>query len=97
MIRWTLHGHTLIPVCYLVAMSMLPLISGSSHETHLVIMNMVIGPNRVDAIEGSKIASPNGQVKHLDVQSEIKNEVELGTVDKNEVMNRCIDGRYQSQ
>lgn len=59
-------------------------------------MNVIISPNRVYTVITTKIRSADSQVIHLDVQYKIENNVELWAVDQNQVMNRGISWRNQS-
>lgn len=59
-------------------------------------MNIVIFPNRVYTVITTKICSADSQVIHLDVEYEVENNVELWTVDQDQVMNRGVSWRNQS-
>jgi hypothetical protein len=57
-------------------------------------MNPIILTNGVDAIVTSKIGSADSEMIHLDVLPELEDEVELRTVDQDEIMEAGIDWRH---
>ncbi len=65
--------------------------------SYLIVMNPVVRPNGINTIIGAKIRSSNSQVIHFNINSKIKNEMELRTVNKDQVMNRDIGGRDESK
>lgn len=91
--RGALHAYALIAICDLCHVScQLPDPDASS--THLVVVNPVVLANRIDAIVASKICSANCEMIHFDVSSELEDEMELWTIDQDEIVEARIDWRY---
>lgn len=90
MVRWALHANTLIAVRDLRYVSC-QLLNSDSNLTYLVIVNPVVLADRINAIVAPKIGSANGEMVHFDVSSKLEDEVELRTIDQDEIVKTRID------
>jgi uncharacterized SAM-binding protein YcdF (DUF218 family) len=90
MMRWALHAYALIAICDLGFVSC-QLLKPDANSTDLVIVNPVILADSINAIVAPKIGSTNGQVVHFDVSSKLEDEVELWTIDQDEIVEARID------
>jgi hypothetical protein len=59
-------------------------------------MDPIILTHGVDAIVTPKIGSADSEMIYLDVLPELEDEVELRTVDQDEIMETCIDWRHDA-
>ena len=65
-------------------------------RANLIVVNMIICPNHVYTVITTKVCSADSQVIHLDVQYKVENNVKLWAVDQDQVMNRGVSWRNQS-
>ena len=54
-------------------------------------MDPVVFPNRIDAVVAAEIGASDRQMIDLNVLGEVEDEVELRTVDKNQVVEAGVD------
>lgn len=83
--RRALYADAFVAICDLRYVSCYPKDSGINFAD-FVIVNPVILANRINAIIASKIGSTNGEMVHFDVSPELEDEVELGTIDQDEIV-----------
>lgn len=63
---------------------------------YLVVVYPIVCPNSINAILTTQVGSTNSQMISFNVDSKVKNDVELRAVDEDQVMDRGIGGRDQS-
>lgn len=91
----TLNAYALVPICDLWVISY-------SQRTvfalpaHLIIVDPVVLPNSINAIVAPKISPANSEVVHFDVPSKLEDEVKLGAIDKDEIVETSINRRHNS-
>ena len=90
MMRRALHAHALIAVGDLRYVSYrLPKSDASLPD--FVIMDPVVLADCIDAIIASEVGSTNGKMVHFNVSSKLEDEVELRTIDQDEIVEARID------
>lgn len=87
---WTLHAYALVAVRDLRFVSCQQLKSDAI-STYFIVVNPVVLADRINAIVASKVGSTNGEVVHFDVSSKLEDEVELRTIDQDEIVEARID------
>ena len=95
MVRWALHANTLIAIRDLRYVSC-KLLNSDSNLTYLVIVNPVVFADGINAIITTEIGSTNSEMVYFDVSAELEDEVELWTIDQDEIVEARIDWRYNS-
>ena len=88
--RWALHAYALVAVRDLRNVSChVP--KPHANPAYFVVVNPVVLADRINAVVASKIGSTNSKMVHLNVSSELEDEVELWTVDQDEIVKARID------
>lgn len=59
-------------------------------------MDIIVRSNRIDTIIASEICTPYSQMVHFDIQRKVEYDMEFGAIDQDQVVNSCVDWRYQS-
>lgn len=80
----------------LVTCGSLERICAFDRGTNLYVMNPVVGTNDIDSIIRSQVTTTNGQVVCLEVDDEVEDNVKLGAVNKDEVVDCSIDWRDET-
>ena len=65
-------------------------------RSYLVVMDVIVGSNSINAIVTAQVPSTNREMIGFHVDSEIENDMKLGTVDKDQVMYRGVCWRNQT-
>lgn len=65
-------------------------------EKYLVVMNVIVGANHVYAIITTKIGTPDGKMVCFYIDGKAKHYMELWAVDQDQVMDRRIYWRDQT-
>lgn len=67
--------------------------TGPDSTTNLVVMDPVVGTDRIDAVVTAQVRPADRQVVDLDVHAKVQHEVELRAVDQDQVVDGGIDSR----
>jgi hypothetical protein len=65
-------------------------------RSYLIVMDVIVRANSINAIVTAQVSSSNREMIGFHVDSEIENNMKLGTVDKDQVMYRGIFWRNQT-
>ena len=57
-------------------------------------MDPVVLTNSIDAVITSKVSSTDGEMIHFDISAKLEDEVELWTVNQDEIMEAGVNWRY---
>lgn len=63
---------------------------------YFVVVHPVVRAHGINSVVAAQVGSPDGEVVYLEVDPKVEDEVELGAVDQEEVVDRGVDGRDQA-
>ena len=63
---------------------------------YFVVMDVVVRPDCVDTVVAAQVGSSDREMVRFDVHGEVQNNMELGTVDQDQVMDRGVCRRDQA-
>lgn len=61
-------------------------------DTHFNVVDPVVCTNNVNSIIGAQVCPANGQMVDLEVLGEVKDDVKLGAVNEDYVVDNSVDG-----
>lgn len=62
----------------------------------LIVVDPVVLANCVNAVIATQIGATDGEMIHFHIFPELEDEVELGAVNQNKIMEASINGRYDA-
>jgi hypothetical protein len=97
MVRWTLDRNAFVSVS-----NLRPKLRKSFQykkgppKVYLDVMNPVVSAHKVDTVIGAEISTTNGQMVDLDIHAKVEDDVELRTINQEQVVHRGVGWRDQT-
>lgn len=63
---------------------------------YFVVVDVVVRPDSVDTIVATQIGASDRKMVRFDIHGEVQNNMELGTIDQDQVMDGGVCGRDQA-
>jgi hypothetical protein len=61
-------------------------------NTHFNVVDPVVCTNNVNSVVGAQVSSADGQMVHLEVLGKVKDDVKLGAVNEDDIVDSSVDG-----
>ncbi|GMF71159.1 unnamed protein product [Aspergillus oryzae] len=93
-----LYGDAFVAVCYLsyCVSEWFFFGWGWGGVLYFVVVDVVVRPDSVDTIVATQIGASDRKMVRFDIHGEVQNNMELGTIDQDQVMDGGVCGRDQA-